>query len=408
MRIIVAGMAATYPLGGVFWDYVQYLMGFHDLGHDVIYIEDTGQWCYDPPEGTMVEFGNRSAEWLSRQFDRVAPDLADRWFIRDAIGQTYGMSPNRVTAFARTADVFLNVSASSLLRDEYVANAKLLFLDSDPMYTQASVPDFLNGTASQTARSRIETMLDYDVFFTFGENINADDCLIPTGLFEWIPTRQPTATARLGTYWHAPQIRRRIMTTVGSWEPSKRPLVVDGQRYFGKSRELLRFIDLPRQSTIHLEIALAGEAPTSDLEENGWTLVSPQSVTTTAEEYMRYLATSYAEWSVAKNAYVASKSGWFSCRSACYLALGIPVILQDTGFTKFIPTGEGLIAFSTMDDAVAAIDALQSDHPHHCKAAREIAEEYFDSRRVLTKLLDDAFATKPALGRANEASGLRH
>jgi hypothetical protein len=170
---------------------------------------------------------------------------------------------------------------------------------------------------------------------------------------------------------------------------------VDGQKYYGKSREFRKYLNLPHQTDISIEVAMAGKAPREAMIEKRWQLADPATVSQSATSYVRYLAGSFAEWSIAKHAYVASNSGWFSCRSACYLALGVPVIVQDTGFSRFIPTGEGLFAFSTMDEALAAIEAVESDYERHCKAAREIAEEYFDSRKVLTKLLDDAFATQP-------------
>jgi hypothetical protein len=392
LRIIVTGLVATYPLGGVFWDYVQYLTGFHDLGHDVIYVEDTGQWCFDHVQKTMVKSGKRSARWLANQLNRVAPDLSDRWFFRDAAGDTYGLSWDYVKEFARTADLFLNISATSLLRDEYITRPRAVFVDTDPLYTQASVPEFLDGTADVDARNRIESMLRHDVFFTFGENVGASDCLIPTGLFDWIPTRQPVSALRLGSFGTPISRRRRRLTTVGSWEPSKKALMVKGKQFYGKSAELLRFLELPLHSSIGVEMALAGDVPSDKFERYGWVLASPSAVSRTAASYIQYLSSSFAEWSVAKNAYVASRSGWFSCRSACYLALGVPVIAQDTGFSKFLPTGEGLFAYSSVDETVAAIDAITSDYKRHCERSREIAVEFLDSSSVLDRLLHDALS----------------
>lgn len=395
MRIIVAGMAAAYPLGGVFWDYVQYVIGFHELGYDVFYVEDTGRWCYDTELQTMVKEGGSSARWIARQVAQCAPELQDRWFFRDAAGQTYGASLADVTAFAGTADLFLNVSAASKLNSAYIGNARLAFIDSDPMYTQALLPAATNGTLNRLARRRYELMQTHDAYFTFGENIGRHGCLVPTGGFDWLPTRQPIAMDRLNAYRIPPKARCRKLTTVASWERYSKPIVVDGVKYHGKSREFRKYFDFPRQTSIPTEVALAGKAPRETMVARGWHLVEPGPISQTADDYMRYLADSFAEWSVAKHAYVASKSGWFSGRSACYLALGVPVVLQDTGFSSVLPTGEGLFAFSTVDQAVEAIEAIASNYQRHCKAAHEIAEEYFDSRKVLTKLLDDAFATQP-------------
>src|SRR5687767_1305037 len=179
LRIAVTGLAATFPYGGVFWDYLQYPLGLRRLGHDVLYVEDTGQWCYDPAAGTFVEGGRRNAAVLGRELARLAPDLADRWFFRDAAGTVYGRSWADTAAFCRSADLFLHVSASCWMRDEYFAAATVAFVDSDPMYTQASVPDYLAGTIDAAARARVDLLRRHDVHFTFAENVDGPDCRVP-------------------------------------------------------------------------------------------------------------------------------------------------------------------------------------------------------------------------------------
>jgi hypothetical protein len=187
--------------------------------------------------------------------------------------------------------------------------------------------------------------------------------------------------------------RRRVLTTVASWEPSLNAgPVVEGVAYTGKSVELLRFLDLPSRSAVPLELALSGAAPTTRLREHGWKLVDAAAVSHDPWVYRDYLAGSLAECSVAKNAYVASRSGWFSCRTACYLALGVPAIVQDTGFGRVIPTGEGILSFTTMDEAVEAIERVTAEPERHSRAAVRVAEEYFDSAKVLTTLLEHALS----------------
>ena len=184
----VTGLAGTYPFGGVFWDYLQYLLGLRRLGHDVLYIEDTGKWCYDPSAGTFVEDGERNAAFLARQIAALDPDLADRWFFRDVTGKTYGRPWNDVVSFCRNADLFLHISASYWMREEDFTPAKVVLIDTDPLYTQASL---LTGTTEEV-EARVGWWKEHhDVFFTFGENIGAPDCRIPTGPFNWIPTHQP-------------------------------------------------------------------------------------------------------------------------------------------------------------------------------------------------------------------------
>jgi hypothetical protein len=376
----------------VFWDYLQYVLGFLRLGHDVWYIEDTGKWCYDPVAGTFVEDGSHNAAYLAKQLDLLEPALRDRWFYRDATGGTFGRSWDEVTRFCRSADLFLHISASCWMREEYFQARRVAFIDSDPMYTQSSVPAYLDGTIDEEARARVDMLRQHDVFFTFAENIGALDCLIPTGLFQWIPTRQPVvldcfekATVPVGE-------RRRVLTTVASWEPAEGGPVVRGITYRGKSAEFERFMDLPTRSPLPLELAMSGKAPVDRLKAHGWQMVDAYGVSHDPWVYRDYLARSFGEWSVAKNAYVASRSGWFSCRTACYLALGVPAVVQETGFSKIIAAGEGLLPFGTPEEASQAMEILLSAPKRHAEAARAIAAEYFDANKVLRQLIDRALA----------------
>ena len=260
-------------------------------------------------------------------------------------------------------------------------------IDSDPLYTQASL---LSGTPQQ-ARDRLAWWSGhFDVFFTFGANIGSAACAIPTGSLRWLPTRQPVVLDCFLDKAVPAATRRRVLTTVASWEPAEPGPVVDGIAYHGKSREWERFLDLPSQSEIPLEIAMSGPAPKERMGAHGWRLRDGFDVSRDAETYRSYLANSFGEWSVAKNAYVASRSGWFSCRSACYLALGVPVVVQDTGFATWLPTGKGLLTFSTPQEAAAAIATLAEGVEEHGRSARSIAVEYFDSAMVLTRLVQDA------------------
>jgi hypothetical protein len=276
------------------------------------------------------------------------------------------------------------------MRDEYFAAARVAFIDSDPMYTQASVPDYLAGTTDEAARERVEMLRQHQVFFTFGENIGAADCRIPTGLFDWIPTRQPVVLDCFEPAFVPVAARRRVLTTVASWEPSEKGPIVNGVAYRGKSAEFERFIGLPSLSTLPIELAMSGRAPSDRLREHGWRMTDGYAVSSDPWIYRDYLARSLGEWSVAKNAYVASRSGWFSCRTACYLALGVPAIVQDTGFGCAIPAGEGVLAFSSLEEAAEAIHRLASEPERHAQAARAIAEEYFDARKVLGHLIEQA------------------
>jgi hypothetical protein len=395
LRIVVTGLVATFPLGGVFWDYLQYVLGFMQLGHDVMYIEDTGKWCYDPEIQSFVESGARNAAYLSRELSRLSSHLKDRWFFRDATGATWGESWQRVVEFCRSADLFVHISGSCNMREEYFAAARVAFIDSDPLYTQAIIPDYLAGRIfDQDLLYRMQMLLKHDLFFTFAENISNPDCRIPRELFDWIPTRQPIVTDQFDKpEFQVPlSARRRMLTTVMSWEPREQGPVLDGVTFTGKSREFLRFIDLPRQAALPFEIAISGRPPREILQAAGWNLIDAYQVSRDPWRYRDFLANSFGEWSVAKNAYVQSRSGWFSCRTACYLALGVPSIVQDTGFACALPTG-GILTFSTLDEARGAIESLVADPQRHAEAARGIVHEYFDSTKVLNRLIAEAAST---------------
>ena len=387
LRIVVSGLAATYPFGGVFWDYLQYPLGFLRQGHDVLYIEDTGKWCYDPVQATFVEHGEQNAAYLAEHIQRLDPALSDRWFFRDGTGQTFGQSWQQAAAFCHSADLFLHISASCVMRDEYRAARVVAFIDSDPMYTQVGL--LAAGEPEQREQRLAWWKQRHDVFLTFGENIGRPECKVPAASIQWIPTRQPIVLDCFSEAMVPPHRRRHMLTTVASWEPSQKGPVHEGISYAGKSTEFLRFLELPVHSGVPIEVALSGPAPHEQLNAAGWHVVDAYTVSSDPWVYRAYLADSLAECSVAKNAYVASRSGWFSCRSACYLALGVPVIVQDTGFGRVIPTGEGVLAFRSIEEATAAIADLEAHYQRHQRAARRIAEAYFDARVVLRQLLDD-------------------
>ena len=393
LRIAVTGLAAAFPLGGVFWDYIQYVLGLHKLGHDVLYVEDTGKWCYDPAGLTFTGSGANNAAYLAAQIARLAPDLRECWFYRDAAGRSYGVAWNRVVDFCRSADLFILISGSCFMREEYYAASRVIFIDSDPVYTQASFLAASKDSVEHEERDRAEMIGRIARFFTFGENLGGPGCLIPTAGLEWIATRQPIVIDCFERAAVPQAARRRVLTTVASWEPAEKAPVIEGIAYAGKSAEFERLTNLPARSSIPLELAISGLAPRERLSAAGWRIVDGQAVSVDPWTYRDYLARSFGELSVAKNAYVRSHSGWFSGRSACYLALGVPVIVQDTGFGSAIPGGEGVLPFSNIEQARQAIDALAAAPERHARAAGEIAREYFASDKVLGHLLEQALAT---------------
>jgi hypothetical protein len=229
----------------------------------------------------------------------------------------------------------------------------------------------------------------HDVHFTFGETLDGREY---ADEHRWLPTRQPIVLDQ----WHPATQHRNVFTTVMNWSASKTPLVYDGRTYGQKDIEFLRFIDLPqRVMPTVLEIAVnAGKrrrAPIELLCSRGWHVVDPEKICVDWKSYRNFIESSKAEWSVAKNGYVQGQPGWFSDRSACYLAAGRPVVVQNTGFASAIRVGEGIVPFDTLEEAVAAIADVEANYMRHARAARDIAEAYFDSDKVLARLIGDAF-----------------
>ncbi|MBI4640451.1 MAG: glycosyltransferase family 1 protein [Candidatus Tectomicrobia bacterium] len=387
LTIIVTGYAATYPFGGVAWDYLQYVVGFKRLGHDVYYLEDTSKWMYDPFEETFSDNPRYNVNYLAETLAAFRCGLEDRWCIRDVHGNYWGLSHNALAEVCKKSDLFLNLSGSCFLREEYLKSALKIYLDSDPLYSQAAIVDYVAGTDDSHIHWLIDHMRLHDFFFSFGENIGKPGCSVPSDLFEWRPTRQPIM---LSSWPHYRGQSRDLLTTVMSWQPAEEGPVVRGISYGGKHMEFEKFLDLPERTSQRLELAIGGgKPPLNLLREKGWRVVNGYTHSSDLWKYRHYILTSKGEFSVAKNAYVATRSGWFSCRSACYLAAGKPVIVQETGFSDILPTGYGILAFSTPEEAIEGIEAVNRDYARHSAAAREIAEEYFDSDKVLRKLLRD-------------------
>jgi hypothetical protein len=387
LRVVVTGFIGQHPLGGVTWDYLQYVLGLHLLGHDVYYLEDTGEWPYNPG-------GTAGADWVvadcSQNVQHLGEVMArfglgDRWAFRCPIGPEWaGLPERRREDVLASADLLINVSGSLAYPQRYRAVERLAYIDSDPVFTQIKL--------AQGLRRFSERVELHDVYFSFGERLGEE---VPATGHRWFPTRQPIVLAE----WRPATPQRERFTTVMNWA-SYDALSYDGQTYGQKNVEFERFLELPSLvAPTELEIAVRRtrrrkrpSAPVERLERKGWRIVDPNEVCAGLDGYRHYVETSRGEWSVAKNGYVIGKPGWFSCRSACYLAAGRPVVVEDTGFADVLPVGEGLLTFQTTDGAAAAIRAVESDYDRHSAAARAIAEQYFDSDRVLTRLLEEALA----------------
>lgn len=385
MRIVVTGLAATYPLGGVSWDYLAYVDGFRRMGHEVLYLEDTGGWFYHPAARTFRDDAAPNLRYLAATLGALGLDEVP-WAVRAPNGEYHGRGAAAVAEYCRTADLLLNVSGCCWLREEYRGARCTAYIDTDPGFTQAKLQAVEQGVASDSERYSVRLIRAHDRFFTFAEHIGAAGCRVPACGLDWRPTRQPVVLER----WpFRVDLAAARFTTVMSWRTESGAPVIDGIRYGGKAEALLRFLELPRCTPVALELAVAGAAPCERLAKAGWRVVDAHACSATADGYRAYVQASRGEWSVAKEIYVALCSGWFSTRSAVYLASGKPVVVQDTGWSAHYPTGEGLFAFSTLEEAAGALATVDADYIRHCAAARAVAEAELAAPAVLARLLRD-------------------
>jgi glycosyltransferase involved in cell wall biosynthesis len=382
LRIVVVGHLASNPYAGMAWMHMQIAAGLKRLGHDVYYFETTSAWPYDPTCRMRVRNSEYAVPYLARIAESFG--LSDRWAYRRSYSdkEWFGLEQGRAVSLLAGADAVFNIAGATALAEEGLKVRRLVYYGTDPVYHEIGY-----ATGDSETRTIIE---EHDDVVSYGENIGSPDCPIPPLPRLRSKTRQPI----LLDLWRSGLPLRQEFTTVGNWRQGGRDIVYRGETYFwSKHHEFLKFIDVPRRvgQPIELALALANLAPDERrlLEQNGWRLVEAEPFTTDPWSYRDYLRASRAEFTVAKDQNVRLRSGWFSERDACYLAAGRPVIAQDTGFGNILPTGEGLFAFSSMEEIMAAFEAINSDYERHGRAARAIAEEYFRAETVLGKVIDD-------------------
>jgi hypothetical protein len=364
------------------------VIGLARLGHDVVYHEDTWTWPYHPLRRECVDDPTYSAGYLGGFFSRYAPELSDRWHYLHLHERSCGMTRANFEDFARSADVFLNVSGACIIPDALSPSCLKVFLDTDPGYNQILLVEKFSW--SEKVERWCASVAQHDRHFTYAENIHSPDCQIPHVGFRWQTTRMPIPLGLWDAIESSEPPADAPWTTVMTWNAFKGRLIHRGIEYGSKGTEFEKILDLPQRTNLPLTVAIGGrDAPLQRVAAAGWHAVDAPSVSVTPEQYQQFIAASRGEVSPAKNVYVATRSGWFSCRTACYLAAGRPAVTQDTGFKDLLPTGAGLFAYDTMDDVLAAFDAINSDYGRHRRAAREIAEEYLRAETVLARMLND-------------------
>ncbi|MGH8545388.1 MAG: glycosyltransferase family 2 protein, partial [Gammaproteobacteria bacterium] len=392
-RVVVLGMMSVMPYSGVVWQTLHYLVGFERLGFETYYVEAHAR----TPGHFMHHIGDDGSKGAAAFVRRILRPFGfdDRWAFHavHSDGRCYGMSEAGLRRLYGSAEVLVNLHGGTMPRPEHVDTGRLVSIDTDPVRLEIEL--------HQNVPETIRFCEAHRAIFSFGENYGNPDCLLPVSeRFQIQPTRQPVVL----DFWESNEDEREVFTTIANWFQPWRPVKYRGETYqWSKHLEFLKVLDLPKRTSQALELALSRcrHEHRKLLEDNGWrvreALVVSGDLETTCDldPYRRYITSSRAEFTVAKDQNVRLKSGWFSDRSATYLAAGRPVVTQDTGFGSIFPTGEGLFSFTTPSQALMAIEAINTDYDRHCRAAREIAREHFAHDVVLGRLLDDLGIGRP-------------
>ena len=381
LKIVILGMMGRCPFGGQTWLYLNWLRGFHKLGHEVWYVEDDSVWPYDPTQNTVTDDCSYAVRHISMCMEKIG--MAGQWAFRLAgrKDQCAGISDGKLDELYQSCDALLNVVGATDLREEQLRAQVRVYVETDPVSAELQLANGDEHTWSEFAK--------YHHIFTYGENYGAADCGVPLSGILYGKTRQPVDL----DFWpmtHNPEAR--FFTTIGNYRQTGNDITYRGEIYrWSKHYEWEKFVGLAQLTPQPFQLAMNCEPEDRQrLEGQDWNVVSPLRMSLDVfGAYPDYFRGSRAEFSVAKDQNVRLRSGWFSERDVCYLASGKPVVAQDTGFSNVLPTGEGLFAFATMEQALAAIEAINADYRRHCDRARAIAEEYFSGPKVAERLLKD-------------------
>lgn len=400
LRIVVLGALGQMPFAGVAWQVLHYLEGFRRLGHDVSYVEDTGNWPYDPDLETVTDDATGAVRRLRGLLSAFG--FGDCWAFFNAAhpGELHGMPTGQLVSRLGRADVLVNLSGATVLGPAHLRVPTRIYLETDPVTPQIEIDEGRGFTA--------ELLAAHTHHFTFGERIGTPECVVPVGPFRYMPTRQPvvldwwappshnghrTANGNGDGSGNGASKARLRCTTVANWEQGHKDIRWRGETYtWSKSAEFEKLLGVPARvdATLELALDLDDEATLARLRAAGYVVGPARGLSNDPRAYRDYIRRSGAEFTAAKDQNVRLRSGWFSDRTATYLASGRPAVVQDTGFDDVLPTGEGLLSLRTPDEAVAALQEVAADPARHGTAALAIAREFFDAEVVLAKLLRDA------------------
>ncbi|MBA2439815.1 MAG: hypothetical protein H0V50_03980 [Thermoleophilaceae bacterium] len=381
LKIIVGSVFVTSPFSpGIAWDWLHLIFGLQALGHEVLFVEEVpshmsrdadGRPC--PPEHSVNRRHFRAAMERFGLLDRACQ-------LHEGTAFTEGLSRDALHAAVRGTDLLINVSGH--VKSDFILEAadRRVYFDQDPVFTQLWLSEY-----------GVELNLrPEDTLLTVGLNIGTPHTEIPDCGLRWHHCLPAVALE----HWPvAAGSNGRPFTTVASFG-SYSELQFRGEWYRSKREAFRDMAELAKRTDQQLEVALKAPPDDADavlLREQGWRLVDPGRIDSLAS-YQNYIAASSAEIGIAKDAYVRSNSGWFSDRAAHYLASGKPVLAQSTGFERCLPTGRGLLTFRDVDEAAAGIAEINGDYAGHCRAARELAEEFLDARKVMAPVVELAMA----------------
>lgn len=382
LKIVILGMMGRCPFGGQTWLYLNWLRGLHRLGHEVWYVEDDSVWPYDPKQNTISDNCEYAIKHIAKCMENIG--MAKQWAFRlaDRKDACWGLSERQLNDLYKNCDVLLNIVGATDLREEHMAAPLRVYVECDPVTAELQLA---NGDEHTRTAFR-----NHQQIVTYGENYGAADCHVPLNGMQYKKTRQPIDLDLWPMVFDA---NARFFTTIGNYRQNGNDVKYNGETYYwSKHHEWQKFITLPAKVSQEFKLAMMPDNATDReyLQSNGWGLEPPLSMSLDIfGAYPNYFQKSRGEFTVAKDQNVRLRSGWFSERDVCYLASGKPVIAQDTGFSNIFPTGEGLFGFTTIDEAISAIEIVNSDYPRHCKRAREIAEEFFEAEKVTKQLLSD-------------------
>ncbi len=374
-RIVFGGYMFRYPMGGMLSNTLHYLIGLKKLGHDVYFIEKSG-WnnsCFDPIKKQSSNDCTYGVSHVGELLDRF--ELKEKWCFLDFDNNYYGLKKNKLLELLNSADIYIDYGAHGTWENETKKITVKVLIDGEPGTTQIKMQMNLESG---------KEIPNYDYYFTVGQNLGNENCNIPTINKTWHKIFHPVDCSQFSEVEYS---NKGSYTTVMNWQ-SRDNVFFKGKEYGHKDMEFEKIMSLPQKVSQKLEVAVAGKnTPKEKLIKVGWNIVDAHEVTISYDSFIDYIIQSKGEFSVCKNIFVTTNSGWFSDRSAVYLACGKPVIMQDTGLEGHLHLEKGFFVFNKLEEAISAMEEVNRNYQKHSKWAKELAFEYLDAKKVMKRFL---------------------